>query len=218
MTDHEFTQAYSNDIDDGPGVPLLGSCRDCEAGVVDHPPTVAVAYCPECHETTVDEDGCCVSCGASATVYVAESAINPGPPAMWPDGLPREGGEYWLTLAEETAWLRRQREKPIAVPRGLVGRIREALETTNGAEYRLNKYANHAALLAEIAALGPMPGCRSTSCLYAKKTGGQGTNGPCRCDECPTCGATLRNGRTHREWCERKEWKPEHQRELEAAT
>lgn len=51
------------------------------------------------------------------------------------------------------------------------------------------------------------PYCLSGSCRYTKPVG-QHVNGPCRCDQCPLCGANIRptHGQ-HYEWCENKSWK-----------
>jgi len=56
--------------------------------------------------------------------------------------------------------------------------------------------------------------CMDNSCMYAKKDGGMRTNGGCRCDKCPTCGAFIRPGRPHRDWCPASDWIPPHLRLL----
>lgn len=54
----------------------------------------------------------------------------------------------------------------------------------------------------------PMSGCLSGSCRYDPPKG-QHVNGPCRCDQCPTCGANIRPTHgEHLEWCEATDWKP----------
>ena len=57
-----------------------------------------------------------------------------------------------------------------------------------------------------------MPDCGDNSCRYAPQHGGMRTNGGCRCDQCPECGAHIRVSRRHRAWCPTPEWVPEHQR------
>jgi hypothetical protein len=57
--------------------------------------------------------------------------------------------------------------------------------------------------------------CMDNSCTYAKKDGGMRTNGGCRCDKCPTCGAFIRPGRPHRGWCSASDWIPPHLRIVE---
>ena len=56
------------------------------------------------------------------------------------------------------------------------------------------------------------PDCGDNSCLYARREGGQRTNGGCHCDDCPVCGGAVRPGRPvgHRKWCHRQEWVPPH--------
>lgn len=57
-----------------------------------------------------------------------------------------------------------------------------------------------------------MPDCGDNSCRYATQRGGMRTNGGCRCDQCPSCGAPIRTTRPHRAWCPTPKWVPEHQR------
>ena len=57
-----------------------------------------------------------------------------------------------------------------------------------------------------------MPDCGDNSCRYAPQGGGMRTNGGCRCDQCPECGATILLSRRHRVWCSAPAWVPEHQR------
>jgi hypothetical protein len=62
-----------------------------------------------------------------------------------------------------------------------------------------------------------MPDCGDNSCLYRdnSKPSGMRTNGGCRCDECPRCGASIRPAvpfRKHRAWCSQPKWIPEHRR------
>lgn len=56
--------------------------------------------------------------------------------------------------------------------------------------------------------------CGDNSCRYRDRTkpGGMRTNGRCRCDDCPVCGACIRPGRPdgHRSWCTTPQWKPDH--------
>jgi hypothetical protein len=57
--------------------------------------------------------------------------------------------------------------------------------------------------------LGPARDCGSNSCRYAvKPKTGMRTNGGCKCDECPWCGANVRPPIYHRTWCEHKGWNP----------
>jgi hypothetical protein len=58
-----------------------------------------------------------------------------------------------------------------------------------------------------------MPDCGDNSCLYATRKGGMRTNGGCRCDACPLCGAHIRPKvpwSKHRAWCGQPEWVPAH--------
>ena len=60
-----------------------------------------------------------------------------------------------------------------------------------------------------------MPDCGDNSCLYSPNKGGMRTNGGCRCDECPECGAHVGPNslqRKHRAWCPHPSWLPEHHR------
>lgn len=61
-----------------------------------------------------------------------------------------------------------------------------------------------------------MPDCGDNSCRYAvDRGGGMRTNGGCRCDECPECGAQIRLTRPHRAWCPQPKWLPPHHRREE---
>lgn len=65
-----------------------------------------------------------------------------------------------------------------------------------------------------------MPDCGDSSCLYAPlPRTGMRTNGGCRCDDCPECGAKIRRAvillgvvGPHRQWCSQPDWIPEHHR------
>jgi hypothetical protein len=60
-----------------------------------------------------------------------------------------------------------------------------------------------------------MPDCGDNSCRYSPNKGGMRTNGGCRCDECPECGAHVRPDavhRKHRAWCPHPSWLPPHHR------
>lgn len=50
--------------------------------------------------------------------------------------------------------------------------------------------------------------------MYAKKRKGMRTNGGCRCDCCPHCGAHIKptSPQYHRDWCKMKAWIPPHHR------
>jgi hypothetical protein len=53
-----------------------------------------------------------------------------------------------------------------------------------------------------------MDGCYDSGCPYSPK-GGMRTNGGCKCDMCPMCGAGFhraRPGAKHKDWCTDKEW------------
>jgi len=65
-----------------------------------------------------------------------------------------------------------------------------------------------------------MPDCGDNSCLYAKNKGGMRTNGGCRCDDCPQCGAAIRPRlpQNHHPWCPHQDWVPEHHRKVDYAT
>lgn len=60
-----------------------------------------------------------------------------------------------------------------------------------------------------------MPDCGDNSCLYAEKRTGMRTNGGCRCDECPECGAHVKPIRDyrHRWYCTQQNWVPNHHKE-----
>jgi hypothetical protein len=55
----------------------------------------------------------------------------------------------------------------------------------------------------------PTADCGSNSCRYVAVVGGMRVNGPCSCDECPACGASVPAWgpeRAHRGWCGNKQW------------
>lgn len=59
-----------------------------------------------------------------------------------------------------------------------------------------------------------MPDCGCSSCRYAPRPRrGMRTNGGCRCDECPMCGAFMRPGSPgakHYARCTTPDWVPSH--------
>lgn len=52
--------------------------------------------------------------------------------------------------------------------------------------------------------------CGDNSCRYARNLAGQRTNGGCRCDLCPTCGAVINPFRPklHYARCSDQGWRP----------
>jgi hypothetical protein len=50
-----------------------------------------------------------------------------------------------------------------------------------------------------------LPDCGSNSCFYTSG-GGMRTNGPCSCQDCPTCGTNIVHHK-HRGWCTTSDWK-----------